>query len=106
MDRAHRLGQKSVVNVYRIIMEGSIEEKILKLQEKKIAVSGAIVNSENSTMYQMGTERLLDIFSFKGGNESNETGGQGDYDLDALMERFAEDYSSLSVHDFAKTLLS
>ena len=30
MDRAHRIGQKKVVNVYRIITRGTLEEKILK----------------------------------------------------------------------------
>lgn len=29
MDRAHRLGQKKVVNVYRLIMRGTLEEKIM-----------------------------------------------------------------------------
>ena len=29
MDRAHRLGQKRVVNVYRLIMRGTLEEKIM-----------------------------------------------------------------------------
>lgn len=29
MDRAHRIGQKKVVNVYRLIMRGTLEEKIM-----------------------------------------------------------------------------
>ncbi|MBR3006723.1 MAG: SNF2 helicase associated domain-containing protein, partial [Erysipelotrichaceae bacterium] len=33
-DRAHRIGQKRVVTVYKIIAEDSIEEKIIDLQEK------------------------------------------------------------------------
>src|SRR5690606_23011256 len=32
MDRAHRLGQRRVVNVYRLIMQGTLEEQILGLQ--------------------------------------------------------------------------
>ena len=32
MDRAHRLGQKRVVNVYRLITRNTIEEKIMNLQ--------------------------------------------------------------------------
>ena len=31
MDRAHRIGQKKVVNVYRLITRNTIEEKIMKL---------------------------------------------------------------------------
>ena len=30
MDRAHRIGQKKVVNVYRLITRGTLEEKILR----------------------------------------------------------------------------
>jgi len=29
MDRAHRLGQKKVVNVYRLVTRGTLEEKIM-----------------------------------------------------------------------------
>ena len=95
------------MNVYRLVTENSIEERIMELQGKKMAVSNAIVNSENSTMYQMGTERLLDIFAFPEKNVCS--AGEHcncKYDLDALMERFADDYKTLSVGDFAKSLLS
>jgi len=33
--RAHRIGQKKKVEVYRLITKGTIEEQIYKLQEKK-----------------------------------------------------------------------
>ncbi len=105
MDRAHRIGQAKTVDVYRVIMQDSIEEKILKLQEKKIAVSEAVVNTENSTMFQMGTERLLDIFTL---NTTTHNGcvEQSEFDLDALMENYAEDYVTLSVQNFARSLFT
>lgn len=34
-DRAHRIGQTQDVNVYQIVAKDTIEERILKLQEKK-----------------------------------------------------------------------
>lgn len=35
VDRAYRIGQKRKVTVYRLIVPGSVEDRILKLQEKK-----------------------------------------------------------------------
>lgn len=35
MDRAHRIGQKRTVNVYRLITKSSIEEKIMRFQKFK-----------------------------------------------------------------------
>jgi superfamily II DNA or RNA helicase len=35
IDRIHRIGQKRPVNAYRLIMKGTIEEKVLQLQERK-----------------------------------------------------------------------
>lgn len=106
-DRAHRIGQEKTVNVYRLITKDSIEEKIMTLQEKKIAMSNAIVNTENSKMFSMGTDRLLDIFTCRSNshNAAPNTGpGDGTYDLDALVDRFKDDYESLSVDDFVKAL--
>lgn len=45
--RAHRIGQEQHVNVVRFIAKDTIEEKILKLQEKKIMISDAIIDMEH-----------------------------------------------------------
>jgi SNF2 family DNA or RNA helicase len=37
-DRAHRIGQERPVFVYRLVSEGTVEERILKLQDKKRAL--------------------------------------------------------------------
>ena len=34
-DRAHRMGQKQVVNVIKLVAEGTIEERVIALQESK-----------------------------------------------------------------------
>jgi TATA-binding protein-associated factor len=63
MDRTHRIGQQQNVKVYRLVTTESIEEKIMALQQVKIAMSNAIVNTDNSTLFSMGTDRLLDLFT-------------------------------------------
>lgn len=34
----------------------------MALQRTKLAMSNAIINTDNSTMFSMGTDRLLDLF--------------------------------------------
>ena len=63
MDRAHRLGQTKVVNVYRIITKGSLEEKIMSLQKFKMNIASTVVNQQNAGLQSMGTDQLLDLFS-------------------------------------------
>jgi superfamily II DNA or RNA helicase len=60
-DRAWRMGQKKPVTVYRIVTEGSIEEKILSLHEKKRFLS------EDITAHATGN--LEDLLSVLGMNE-------------------------------------
>jgi len=42
MDRAHRIGQKQPVFVYKLLTEGTVEERILALQERKKALAEGI----------------------------------------------------------------
>lgn len=62
MDRAHRIGQKRVVNVYRIITKGTLEEKIMGLQKFKMNIASTVVNQQNSGLASMDTGQLLDLF--------------------------------------------
>ncbi|SPO01010.1 probable MOT1 - transcriptional accessory protein [Cephalotrichum gorgonifer] len=64
MDRAHRIGQKKVVNVYRLVTRGTLEEKILNLQRFKIDVASTVVNQQNAGLSTMDTDQILDLFSF------------------------------------------
>ncbi|GJX27327.1 TATA-binding protein-associated factor BTAF1 [Tanacetum coccineum] len=50
MDRAHRLGQRKVVNVHRLIMRGTLKEKVMSLQKFKVSVANAVINSENASL--------------------------------------------------------
>lgn len=62
MDRAHRLGQKKVVNVYRLITKNTLEEKIMGLQKFKMNIASTIVNQQNAGLASMDTNQLLDLF--------------------------------------------
>lgn len=42
-DRAHRIGQENPVLVHRLVAEGTVEERILELQQAKIALAGAVL---------------------------------------------------------------
>ncbi|KAL1916044.1 uncharacterized protein VTP21DRAFT_6048 [Calcarisporiella thermophila] len=63
MDRAHRIGQKKVVNVYRLIARGTLEEKIMGLQKFKLNIANSIVNQQNAGLQSMDTDQILDLFN-------------------------------------------
>ncbi|KAJ1731855.1 TATA-binding protein-associated factor mot1 [Coemansia biformis] len=63
MDRAHRLGQTRVVNVYRLITRNTLEEKIMGLQAFKLHMANTIVNQQNAGLSSMNTDQLLDLFN-------------------------------------------
>lgn len=62
-DRAHRIGQKRVVNVFKMIMARSIEEKIMELQEKKKDLADQIISDEGMSEGSLTREELLEILS-------------------------------------------
>ncbi|TFK76566.1 SNF2 superfamily chromatin remodeling protein [Pluteus cervinus] len=62
MDRAHRIGQKRVVNVYRLITKGTLEEKIMGLQRFKLNIANSVVTQQNSGLASMDTDLVLDLF--------------------------------------------
>jgi superfamily II DNA or RNA helicase len=49
-DRAYRIGQTKPVTVYKLITRGTVEEKILKLQDKKRGLIGAAIGDESQPM--------------------------------------------------------
>ena len=63
MDRAHRLGQRRTVNVYRVLTRGTLEEQIMGLQRFKLDVAAAVVNADNVSLSAMDTSKLLDLFA-------------------------------------------
>jgi SNF2 family DNA or RNA helicase len=62
-DRAHRIGQTRVVTAYKLITRDTVEEKILKLQEKKRAAIDAAIDSEEPLMNGLTTEELEELLA-------------------------------------------
>jgi len=57
--RAHRIGQRASVQVYKLIAKDTIEEKILTLQSQKAGLIDAVTDSSGSGILDMTREELL-----------------------------------------------
>ena len=61
-DRAHRIGQKNSVQVYKLIAAGTVEEKILRLQESKRELADAVVREGEGILSAMTADELMEVF--------------------------------------------
>jgi len=50
IDRTHRMGQDKTVLSYKMITQGTIEEKILLLQEKKAEIFNSIISADSASL--------------------------------------------------------
>ena len=63
IDRSHRIGQTEHVFAYRLICRGTVEEKILDLQQKKRDLADAILNADNRVISTLSREDLEFLLS-------------------------------------------
>ena len=54
MDRAHRIGQKKQVRVFRFVTEGTVEEKIVERAEKKLYLDAVVIQQGRLSMTSKG----------------------------------------------------
>ncbi|TFK88380.1 hypothetical protein K466DRAFT_520961 [Polyporus arcularius HHB13444] len=62
MDRIHRLGQHRPVQAIKLVIEDSIESRIIQLQEKKSAMVDATLSSDESAMGRLTPDDLGFLF--------------------------------------------
>ncbi len=63
IDRAHRMGQTSTVNVYRLLTTGTIEEKIQALKQKKQHLFDALVDDSKDMFKKLTWDDIHDLFA-------------------------------------------
>lgn len=120
MDRAHRIGQKKQVHVFRFITENAIEEKVLERAAQKLRLDQLVIQQGRAQqqakaaaskdellgMIQHGAET---IFESKDGYGAFGKGGAADDDLDAILrhgeertKEIASRYEKLGLDDLQK----
>lgn len=62
-DRAHRIGQKNSVQIYKMVAQGTIEEKILELQNRKEELAEAVLGGEKFSSTSIDKDDLMNILS-------------------------------------------
>ena len=60
-DRAHRIGQQKPVLIRRLIARNTIEEKIVKLQERKHALASAITEGTELADFRITAQDVLEL---------------------------------------------
>ncbi|HEY8966543.1 MAG TPA: SNF2-related protein [Candidatus Methylacidiphilales bacterium] len=61
--RAHRIGQERVVTSYKLIARGTVEEKIVQLQEKKRDLIGKTLEGEEAMLSKLTQEEWEDLLT-------------------------------------------
>ena len=64
-DRAHRIGQKNIVEVIKLIAKDTIEENIIKLQEDKREIINSVISDDSlniNNISKLTNEEILDLF--------------------------------------------
>ncbi len=69
-DRVHRIGQQKQVMVYKLVTLGTVEEKLIQLQERKKAVFEAIIQDNSDPVSSLTWEEIKDLFEITDTDQS------------------------------------
>ncbi len=64
-DRAHRIGQTRAVQVHRLVTEGTIEQKIGVLLERKRSLAESVLGSGEVALTELSNEELRDLVTLR-----------------------------------------
>jgi len=64
IDRTHRIGQTKKVQVFRLIAKGTVEEKILALQEAKKDLFETVIEGGQNVLKSLSSEDIRSLFSY------------------------------------------
>ncbi|KAG2500855.1 hypothetical protein HYH03_001616 [Edaphochlamys debaryana] len=100
MDRAHRIGQKKEVQVFRFCIENSIEEKVIEKAYKKLRLDALVIQqgrlTENNAT-KVNKDDLINMVRY--GAElvfSSDSANITDADIDAIIKKGERDTADLN----------
>ncbi|MNS42264.1 RNA polymerase-associated protein RapA [compost metagenome] len=64
-DRAHRIGQKNVVQVIRLVTEGTVEDKMYELQQKKKNLIEEVIQPGQESLSSLSEQDIREILSIE-----------------------------------------
>lgn len=65
-DRAYRIGQNSRVQVYKLIMRNTVEERIQHLQQMKKELADIFVEENETNIMRMDKDQILELLKVSG----------------------------------------
>ncbi|KAB5589431.1 SNF2 family DNA-dependent ATPase [Ceratobasidium theobromae] len=71
-DRAHRLGQTKDVNIYKLTIAETVEERILKLQDTKRDLAKAALSGDKLNNNRLGLDDIMNLFNKRSHEDSDE----------------------------------
>mmetsp|Transcript_35321 Transcript_35321/g.56355 ORF Transcript_35321/g.56355 Transcript_35321/m.56355 type:complete len:1755 (-) Transcript_35321:595-5859(-) len=112
MDRAHRIGQTRTVNVFRILTQNTIEERVMNLQRFKTFVAKEVITDANTSINTLHTEEIVNLLeqppecASDASSSSKPTKGVAGIvdELDKQMEDAEHEYKTLDVEAFIRKL--
>jgi len=99
MDRAHRIGQKKEVHVYRFLSDGTVEEKIIEKAYKKLALDALVIQQGRlaESKAQVSKDELLGMVRYGAEKIFQGSGGTlTDDDIEAIIRKGETEQNELT----------